>query len=800
VKRVTVSERALVLAPLGRDGIIASAILEEANIEASTCESLPALIRELDAGAAFVVVTEEALSTADLSPLFKWLGDQQEWSDLPFVLITNKGAGGLERNPTARRYLEVLGNVTFLERPFHPTTLVSLAHSALRGRRRQYKARSGIDALRESELRYRTLFENIDEGFCIIEFLDGPHGPLSDYIHVEANPAYTAHTGIPDAIGRKVRDMVPAEADGWVELYRSVLQTGKSIRFERELLATGRHLELAAFRVESSSQRQVAVLFQDITLRKSSELALRASESRLRALNANLEREVAERTRQRGRTWQMSPDLLGIANSAGRLTALNPAWEQALGWSTLDIGERALFDLLHPDDVALTLAAFERLKRGEAVQRVENRLRSMDGSYRWIAWVLVPEGDEFYCSGRDVTEAKRQEQDLAVAQDALRQSQKLEAVGQLTGGVAHDFNNLLTIIKSSTDLLRRPNLADERRRRYIDAIAETVDRAAKLTGQLLAFARRQSLKPEVFSVNERVEALTDMLRPVVGSRVQVGLSLHCSDCYAEADVSQFETALVNMAVNARDAMDGEGMLSVSVKSVDGLPSRHGHPALPGPFIAIVVADTGIGIPPDKLSQIFEPFYTTKEIGKGTGLGLSQVYGFVKQSGGDVTVESEVGRGSTFTVFLPKVEPSIIPVAAKSGGPQPTDGHGKRVLVVEDNVEVGKYSTQILEDLGYVTTWAANAYEALELLKERHQFDLVFSDVVMPGMGGVELGEEIRRHYPDLPVILTSGYSDVLADEGRHGFELLHKPYAVEDLSRLFRRISGVRMKKGTPVA
>jgi signal transduction histidine kinase len=379
-----------------------------------------------------------------------------------------------------------------------------------------------------------------------------------------------------------------------------------------------------------------------------------------------------------------------------------------------------------------------------------------------------------------------------VAEDALRQSQKMEAVGQLTGGVAHDFNNMLTIIKSSTDLLSRPDLPEERRRRYVGAISDTVDRASKLTGQLLAFARRQALKPEVFDVRERIEAISDMLRTIVGARIQLVTDVVCQPCFVGADVSQFETALVNMAVNARDAMDGEGTLKVAVRTLPELPELRGHAGGPGPYMALSITDTGMGIPPNQLSQIFEPFFTTKEVGKGTGLGLSQVYGFAKQSGGDVMVESEVGRGSTFTVYLPLVEaPPEVDRAPGIMGERSQAGRGHRILVVEDNVEVGTFSTQLLQDLGYVTTWAANGADALKLLEEQPDgFDAVFSDVVMPGMSGVDLGHEVRRRYPGLPVLLTSGYSHVLAAEGPHGFELLHKPYAVEDLSRILRRVIG----------
>ena len=389
----------------------------------------------------------------------------------------------------------------------------------------------------------------------------------------------------------------------------------------------------------------------------------------------------------------------------------------------------------------------------------------------------------------DVTQRVEEQGRLAEAEEALRQAQKMEAVGQLTGGVAHDFNNLLTIIKSSTELLRRPDLPGERRRRYVDAISETVDRAAKLTGQLLAFARRQALKPEVFDAAKRIGTVTEMLSTVVGPRIRIVTDLAAEGCFVMADVSQLETALVNMVVNARDAMKDEGTLSIAIKGVPCLPPIRGEPAALGPFVALSIADTGVGIPPDKLIHIFEPFYTTKEVGKGTGLGLSQVYGFAKQSQGDIAVESEIGRGTTFTLYLPRVaHPQTSDAAAERRLPAAEHGRGRRVLVVEDNAEVGAFSTQLLEDLGYETSWAANANEALTLLQDVNGFDVVFSDVVMPGMSGVELGHEIRRRYPGLPVVLTSGYSDVLAEEGRHGFELLQKPYAVEELSRTLRRV------------
>jgi PAS domain S-box-containing protein len=376
--------------------------------------------------------------------------------------------------------------------------------------------------------------------------------------------------------------------------------------------------------------------------------------------------------------------------------------------------------------------------------------------------------------------------ELLSAQDQLRQAQKMEAIGQLTGGVAHDFNNLLTIIRSSVDLLRRGEVPEDRKRRYLDAISDTADRAAKLTSQLLAFARRQALKPEVFDAGDRVRLVCDMVRTVVGSRIQLELDIECDNCFVEADIAQFETAVINMAVNARDAMNGEGRLTISATAVDNVPESRWHEGCRGDYVALAISDTGRGIPDDVLTQIFEPFFTTKEVGKGTGLGLSQVYGFAKQSGGDVRVESRVGDGTTFTLYLPRVAPQApAPVRelADDGAPM----ERSCILVVEDNKEVGEFATQLLNELGHETRLATHADEALRMLEHGAQgFDLVFTDVVMPGMSGIDLGLEIRKRWPEMRVVLTSGYSHVLAQDGRHGFELLHKPYSVESLTRVLR--------------
>ena len=375
----------------------------------------------------------------------------------------------------------------------------------------------------------------------------------------------------------------------------------------------------------------------------------------------------------------------------------------------------------------------------------------------------------------------------AEAEEQLRQAQKMEAVGQLTGGIAHDFNNLLTVIRSAIDFLRRPGLAEDRRSRYLEAISDTTTRATRLTSQLLAFARRQALRPEAFDVVANLGGVSEMTRTLLGSRIAVETDFPGEALWVHADPGQFDTAIVNLAVNARDAMNGEGRLFIAASRVEAIPADGLRPATRGDFVAVAIRDTGAGIPADRLARIFEPFFTTKEVGQGTGLGLSQVFGFAKQSGGEVTVASELGRGATFTLYLPRVE---------AGPPRPRrdpDAQSRAVgvdacvLVVEDNAEVCAMAAQALEELGCRSVLAANAEQALaELGRGAQRFDVVFSDVVMPGMNGVALGREIRRRYRDIPVVLTSGYSQTLSEQGADEFELLHKPYSVAQLSRALR--------------
>jgi PAS domain S-box-containing protein len=528
----------------------------------------------------------------------------------------------------------------------------------------------------------------------------------------------------------------------------------------------------------------------DITTAKQAEIELRR-------VNETLEQRIRERTAQleaneaRMRAiFETSNQYQCILDTDGRVLHANRTALAGIRSAMSDVAGHPFWDtpwFRGTDGMSHQLRdAFASVLRG-ATFRSEMRLQLPVGEHHF-EFAMRPLYDQHDTITGVITEAVDITERIQ-GEEVLRQAQKMEAVGQLTGGVAHDFNNLLTIIRSATDFLRRRDLPEERRRRYVDAISETVERASKLTAQLLAFARRQPLTPQVFDVGAEVENVAQLIRPLVGARIQIDVAIDCPGVFTLADIAQFQTAVINLAVNARDAMDGEGRLTVAVRKVEVIPPLRGQPARPGAFIAISVIDTGTGIAPEHLSAIFEPFFTTKEVGKGTGLGLSQAFGFAKQSEGDIAVSSRVGAGATFTLYLPQAASPAPEVDAAAIRHEPaTIGRGYRVLVVEDNDEVGRFSTELLEDLGYVVQRVSNGASALAILAEdEFAVDLVFSDVIMPGINGLELAGIIRDRYPGLPVVLTSGYSHVLAENAHHGFELIKKPYSVESLSRILRK-------------
>ena len=415
------------------------------------------------------------------------------------------------------------------------------------------------------------------------------------------------------------------------------------------------------------------------------------------------------------------------------------------------------------------------------------------GETFWANVVIDPIHDDtgrllgFAKVTRDVTERRRTQDEIDRAREALVQAQKMEAIGRLTGGVAHDFNNLLTVIRASADYLRRPNLTEAKRAQYVEAIASTADRAAVLTSQLLAFARRQPLQPEVFDIGERLRGLGQIVSSTLGATVGFELDLPGHEQPVFADPSQFETAVLNMVINARDAMPRGGVITVSCGEAKGVPAVRGHAPATGDFITIAITDTGTGMSSDVLTRVFEPFFTTKDVDKGTGLGLSQVYGFAKQSSGEIDVLSAPDQGTTFTLYLPRAAGAVI-TASKAAPVEPGELQARRILLVEDNEGVGQFARQLLGELGQQVTWAGDAQAALYILEDRSSaFDVVFTDVVMPGMSGVELAQQVAARWPHIEVILTSGYSHIIVEEGTHGFPLLKKPYSIDGLMAVLRR-------------
>ena len=542
-----VSERTLILAPSGRDATIAAQILREVGGFTTVCQDLGQLCRALGDGAAVALIVEEALQNADLAELAAWIARQPAWSDFPFVLLTPRG-GGLERNPGAKRLRTVLGNVAFLERPFHPTTLVSVVETALRGRRRQYQAREMLYEIRRGE--------------ALLE----------------------------------------------------------------------RRVEQRTAELESTNQK--------------------------------LAEQIAEREK---------------------------------------------------------------------------------------------------------------------AEAALRRSQRLEAVGQLTSGVAHDFNNLLTVILGNIRQLQK-TLIEPAIARRLGMMAEAAERGAKLTAQMLAFSRQQKLDMRAVDLNDTVERMRDLLQSTIGGSGRIETRLQPYLWPAMIDPTQIELVILNLAINARDAMEVGGTVTVETANVSlGAPERAEEPPA-GEYVMVCVADNGPGMSEEVLAKAFEPFFTTKPVGKGSGLGLSQVYGLAKQSGGGVRIDNEPGHCAAIKVYLPRADGAPPRLLAKPRRiPDPRRAEAL-ILLVDDDDAVREVTAGILEDLGYGVVEAASGREALELFDASPRIDLVLLDFAMPGMNGMEVARELRARRPSLPILFATGFADALALTEADVGQVVRKPYVEDELA------------------
>ncbi len=493
------------------------------------------------------------------------------------------------------------------------------------------------------------------------------------------------------------------------------------------------------------------------------------------ALNETLEKRVEERTAQRDRMWNISPDLMVEASLDGVYSRANPAWQILLGFSPEEVVGRTAEFFTHPDDIYSMRDALA-VVQADTLPSVNLRFRHKDGGFRWIQWVAAPSHGQIFAFGRDVTAATEADALLRRTEDQLRQAQKMEAVGQLTGGIAHDFNNLLTVISGAAEMLRRPDLAADKRARYIDNIAETAKRASTLTSHLLAVSRRRTIQPEVVELNLLLDALGEVLSRSLGSHIRVVVIPSTADAHVEVDPTEFETAILNAAVNARDAMPDGGELTLAIKEVVLKNTT---------AVAVEISDTGTGMTPETIERVFEPFFTTKPVGVGTGLGLSQIHGFAAQAGGMAEVHSKVGVGTTIRILLPGSDKR--PVSVRPHAELAEIPRGLRVLLVEDNLQVLQFAEQLLRDLGSEVMIAHNGAEALGLLQE-HPFDLVFTDVVMPGLSGIDLARQLHIRAPDIPVLLATGYSEQMVSEGAGPFLVLAKPYGAETLSNAIKKL------------
>ncbi|MFJ3054409.1 response regulator [Herbaspirillum sp. NPDC087042] len=661
------------------------------------------------------------------------------------------------------------------------------------------------------------LLEAIDDGFCIIEFIDGPHGPLSDYVHIEANSGYQRHTGIAGIVGKRLREVEPDNAQVWLDIYGRVLQTGQPVRFEQEFVAAGRHIEVSATRVGPVEMRQVSVLFRDVTARRKTEAALRDNVERV---------QLAMEAGAIIGTWIW--DIPSGRFNVDEGFALAFGIDAGRDLSSLDLEE--LMQSVHPDDrEVLTARMREALVRGGAYAH-QYRTRRRDGRYYWLEangrvelteqgqprkfpGVLIDiegrraveaERDRALAALRTLNETLEQRVDerttaLLNAEEALRQAQKMEAVGQLTGGLAHDFNNILAGISGSLELMKvrlaQGRIADIER--HLAGAQSAVKRAAALTQRLLAFSRRQTLDPTPADLNRIVAGMHELIGRSVGPSIAVETIAAGGLWNTFVDVGQLENALLNLCINARDAMPHGGRLTIETANrwLDDLAAaQRGVGA--GQYVSLCVSDTGTGMTPDVVARAFDPFFTTKPTGQGTGLGLSMVYGFAGQSGGAVRIYSELGQGATICIYLPRhtgedrgEDLALHEELAAGAAPG-----SKTILVVDDEPLVRMVTVEVLEDLGYNVLEAEDGPSALRLVAACPEIDLLLTDVGLPnGMNGRQLADAIRAPRPDLPVLFVTGYAENAVLNHGHldrGMQVLTKPFAAEVLARRVKELVG----------
>ncbi len=617
-------------------------------------------------------------------------------------------------------------------------------------------------SLAVSERRYRLLFENMTAGFALHEMIYDDRGKPVDYRYIEANPAFEKLTGIPvsSVIGRTVREVLPGIEPQWIEVYGRVAETGEPCSYQDYVQSLDRHFDCWAF---SPGKGQFAVVFNDVTARKQAEEARGISEKRLTELLESVHL-VAVTIDPDGAVTFCNSFLLGLTGRS-REEAFGADW----------------FELFVPEDERETIRALfrEGIDFGVLPATFENRIVTRDGRQRMIVWQNTvlhnPDGTVSGVAslGADVTDQRSLE-------EQLRQSQKMEAIGQLAGGVAHDFNNILTVILGYGNLIRMKMAEGSPEMGNLDQVLDAAGRAAELTRGLLAFSRKQIMTPKTVDLNELILDVEKFLRRIIGEDIRLQTNLTGFEPTVYVDKGQIEQVLINLAANARDAMPKGGLLSIAtdLRELDEpFVKSQGH-GTPGRYAVISVSDTGDGMNEEIRSRIFEPFFTTKETGKGTGLGLSIVYGIVKQHNGYIYVYSEPGAGTAFRVYLPFVGQERPEAGEHEARPVPRGGT-ETILLAEDDPSVRKLVEIVLKEFGYTVILAEDGQEAVEKFRaNRERVSLLLMDLIMPVKNGRQASEEIRGMAPDVKVLYSSGYTaDIIRSRGEldEGADLIYKP-------------------------